>query len=129
MAMIAGNVSIAVNSDGSLTVTKSGAAEARYDMHVTRFKAALAQSGSKLQDNGWIIVPGVTTPMSAQAQLQGLADLSNDDAGWIIGYLTAHAVPSVVVSLGGLQRTPNPNDPNVATAAPAAPVTLTGTLA
>ena len=49
-------------------------------------------------------------------------------AGPIVSQI-ASAVVSVLVSAGGLQTTPNPNLAATATGAPAAPVTLTGTLA
>lgn len=62
---------------------------------------------------------GQATAMAAQAQA---------DAQAIVTYFTANAVCSTTVSAGGLQKTPNPNNPDTATAAPASPVTLTGTL-
>jgi hypothetical protein len=52
--------------------------------------------------------------------------LANAYAGAIIGYLTAHSTVIVTVTGGGLQRTPNPNNPSTATLAPATAVTLNG---
>lgn len=42
--------------------------------------------------------------------------------------IVANAAATVTVNVGALQRTPNPNNPDTDTQAPAVPVNLTGTV-
>lgn len=46
----------------------------------------------------------------------------------VVGEIQDHAEVAVTVSAGGLQRTPNPNNPDTDTQGPAAPVSLSGTV-
>ena len=62
------------------------------------------------------------------ALLNETARVANANASGFVSYFTANAVSRIVVSAGGLQNTPNPNNPGVATAAPGSPVTLNGTV-
>ncbi len=107
MPLLAGSVSI--DADG--TVTKSGAAGRLFDLLQADAAVALAVFGQ---------VPPVGPDSVASGQ--GQARLATTIAGWMVTEMTAHAV--VRVSVGGLQTTPNPNDPATATDAPAAPVDL-----
>lgn len=56
------------------------------------------------------------------------AGQASADGPAIVNYLVANSIVSTTISVGGLQRTPTPNNPGVATVAPASPFTLQGTL-
>jgi hypothetical protein len=61
---------------------------------------------------------------SLEAKIRDAAQLANA----IFAHIAANGEVSVTVSSGGLQRTPNPNNADTATQAPAAPVSLSGTI-
>ena len=105
MALSAGSVSIAANG----AVTKSGAAGRLYDKLNARLVAKLAAFGQ-------------TIPVGPDAVpvLTGIADLANDISSWLVTELTTNATAKIGSAVGALQKTPSPNDPNVATAAPGA---------
>jgi hypothetical protein len=66
-------------------------------------------------------------PPAAKALIAGgMASFCEGLATAIIEHIQAHAEVTVTVSAAdaGLQRTPDPNNPNTATQAPAAPVEL-----
>lgn len=100
MAMIVGSVSVA--SDG--TETKSGMAEAIYDALKVSTAAQIAP------------IPLQTGPEGA-AVLQGLAATATGIAA-LVTYIQDNAQLRVFGSDAGLQKTPNPNDPNTPTLAP-----------
>lgn len=110
--------SVSVASDG--TVTKSGMAGRAYD--------ALADYNGEFET---IVLTGAyksfTTKLLVDVR-QSRADLANMLATWMHDELTNRADVSVTVSTSdaGLQRTPDPNDPNTATLAPSADKTLSG---
>lgn len=109
--MTAGTVVVA--DDGG--VTKSGMAEALYD-------AMLAAEQAKA------IVNGVDFPTGEDAvpSLRAIASLANALSSALVTYITANAQAVIPTTAGGagLQRTPDPNDPNTATLAPATQKTL-----
>lgn len=118
MSLAAGSCSIA--EDG--TVTGSGLA------------AALGNALVALW-NETILLPippytGALAPAPLTKAHDGLAAQANHLASAIIGYLVANAVVTVAIptSASGLQRTPNPNNPNTDTQGPATAKTLSGTL-
>lgn len=69
-----------------------------------------------------------STTAQRAATLGWLAEDSEAIAIAVLAHIAANAVVTTTVSAGGLQRTPDPNDANTATAAPAAPVNLTGAI-
>ena len=99
MSLLAGSCLIADNG----TVTGTGLAKAMADATMA---APPAGSSTNAQLQQWINLLAVA----------------------IVNHLTANAAITVTVSAGGLQTTPNPNNPSTATGAPASPVNLSGTL-
>jgi hypothetical protein len=115
MALVAGSVT--VNPDG--THSGSGLALAMYEAHKAAYEA---------DPFGASFV--ATLPVADLATTFRIFSLTaNAYAAGIVSHLLANAVISTTVSAGGLQKTPNPNNADTATAAPAAPVVLTGTIA
>jgi hypothetical protein len=92
---------VTFNQDGSVA-TRTGLAGALYDARI-----------------GAMIELGRDTSGGARAELAAFA---RADAFAIINYLRANA--QAVVSVGGLQTTPTPNDPGTPTLAPTARVYL-----
>ena len=72
----------------------------------------------------------MATPPAGLSTNQMLAQWTNLLAAAIVDHLVSNAAISVTVapSDAGLQRTPNPNDPNTPTQGPAAEVVLAGSL-
>lgn len=105
MAMTAGSVSIA--ADG--TETKSGAASDLYDL-------LKAQTTTDLLEFGQAFPTGSDSVTIKKA----LAKQSNLMATWMVTYLTTNAQAKITTAQSGLQRTPNPNNPDTNTQAPSA---------
>jgi hypothetical protein len=105
--MTAGSVTVA--GDGQ--VTKTDMAEALYDALILGLGDTVPPSS----------LPSGPAGVPAK---RGLASTSTRLAAAIVAYLQANAVASIGAAVGGLQKTPDPNDPNVATAAPGADKTL-----
>lgn len=93
------------------TVTGTGLAE------------AIAEAWLTLYPGG-----GLLTGEVGASIRRGTMQVANALGPAIINYLLANAVVTVTVhpADAGLQRTPNPNNPNTATLGPAADVSLTG---
>lgn len=104
MAMTAGTVTI----DGSGNPSGTGMAREIFDVFVATVDFG-SLSGSALQ-----------------AAKQRVADLCNALAGGIVGHIVANAEVAVRItgSDSGLQRTPNPNNPDTDTQGPSSPKTL-----
>lgn len=104
MAMTAGTVTI----DGSGNPSGAGMARAIFDSWIATFDFG-GLSGATLQ--------------SAK---QRIADLCNALAVGVVDHIVANAEVTVTVdsSDAGLQRTPNPNNPDTDTQGPSAPVVL-----
>lgn len=101
MALTAGSVTIA--ADG--TETKSGAAQTYYDL----IKAQMAP-----------LLPGGAEPADGAAKApirKAWAALANVLASGLVTELTTNAKARVGGAVAGLQKTPNPNNPNTATVA------------
>lgn len=115
MALILG--SVLVNPDAS--VAGEGLAFALFSVRKIRFDASMAG-----------VDPSVYPVAQKVAFYQAMADAATDEADALITHVTENAeiVCTVGTSLAGLQRTPNPNNPNTATVAPAAPVDIPGVL-
>lgn len=102
MAMIAGSVTV---SDAG-AVTKSGMAEAIYDQLIGLYA---------------VQVPPIVVPNGAAGVLikRAQANFANALATALTGYITTNAKARVAIGQGGLQVTPNPNNPATATVGPA----------
>ena len=118
MSLDAGSCSIA----GDGTVTGSGLAAALGNALVAMW-------------NETVLLPtppytGALAPAPLAKAHDALASQANHLASAIIGYLVANAEVTVTIAPAdsGLQRTPNPNNPNTNTQGPATTKTLFGTL-
>lgn len=132
MAMTAGSVVVAkvLIDPGPPAIyeiqeTKSGLAEAYYDARKADYLAVYALVAAQIAATGQP-VPAAPDMDSELAALQAIARASNTDAEVLVGYVSAHAEAVIPTGAGGagLQRTPNPNNPDTATQAPAAEKTL-----
>lgn len=103
---ILGTISVAV--DG--TVTKSGECEHLYDLLYAAAESAMADS-----------FPGQSLPEGPEsvALKRGIALQATALATYIRTLLLSRATATITFSTSGLQRTPNPNNPNTPTLAPA----------
>lgn len=88
-------------------VTKSGMAEAIYDQMIALYT---------------IQVPPIVVPNGAAGvpMKRAQANFANAMATAITGYITTNAKARIAIGQGGLQVTPNPNNPATATVGPAA---------
>ncbi len=102
MALTAGIVSVSAAG----VVTKSGEAGTLFDLMQADAVLAYASFGQS-PPTGPAAVPYLTA-MARQATTQ---------AAWVVGMLTSRAKARIPAALGGLQLTPTPNDPGVATVA------------
>lgn len=106
--------SAVVNADAS--VTKSGVVERAYDALGVLFDPSEQTFGGQV---------------ATLKQLRGnRATLATWVATFVYNELTTYAEPSITITTSdsGLQRTPDPNDPNTDTQAPSADKTLTGSI-
>lgn len=112
MAMNAGSVTV----DGAGAHSGTGMALAFYEAR----KARLVAKGT-----AWSALAS-----SLQvAALQGLADSANDDAGAIVGHITANAtVTTPLTGLPGLQSYVPTSGTPAPTAPPLTPISITGTV-
>jgi len=123
MAMSAGTVVVA--DDESATGT--GMARAIYDADIATLALPVVPILGNT-DPPWRVERPVNAADIAQVQAARLLMLSeaarraNAYAAGIVTHITGNA--KVTVSVGGLQRTPSPNNPDTATQAPASPVEL-----
>lgn len=104
MGMSAGTVT--VSDDGS--VTKSGMAEAIYDALLVREQQNAVQFG--------VEIPSGSDGAKAK---KAIGQMATAIAGALVNYMQANAKAVITTSTAGLQRTPNPNNANTATVAPA----------
>jgi hypothetical protein len=104
MALTAGTVTV----DSSGVAVGSGAALSLYNLLNARATAQIA-SATYAQPAASVV-----------AAKQGMANLANDLASWLVTEITTNAKAQITTSDTGLQRTPNPNNADTATQAPSA---------
>lgn len=125
--LVAGSVT--VSGPDPLGESGSGLAWAIY----TADKATAAILDPDVPPEGWPSGPeawAVKAKVGRYNLLKELARKATAYAAGMVGYLTANAEVEVkvTISTGGLQRTPNPNNPNTDTVAPSTEKTLSGTI-
>ena len=118
--------SATINSD--MTVTGSGLA---LTIAQALVDAVTATSRNPVDWRRRNLAFSATTPFAVDADVRKHFELTaNGVAAAIVNHLTAHAEVTVTIAPAdsGLQRTPNPNNPNTNTQGPATTKTLFGTL-